>query len=314
MSLPVAILAGGLATRLRPITEQIPKALVEVAGRPFAEHQLEWLRGHGVDRRRVLVGHLGEMMCEALGDGARWGVSVRYVFDGPRLLGTGGALPRAAGAGRCVLRALRRLVSANAISRRSSGFRASGKTRLDDRVSQRRSLGSQQRRVRWTAGSSATTSSAARRRCDTSTTASACFDGARFADVADGEAFDLAACLSAICSPTDDLAGFEVPERFYEIGSPAGLEETRGYLDGEGMRHEATRDSICDEAAGDHRGARRRGDRTSGRTCSPICAPAAAGCSFSASAAAPRTARTRSTTSASSPASKLTRRPTTSPS
>ena len=93
--LPVAILAGGLATRLRPITETIPKALVEVAGRPFAEHQVEWLRAQGIERIVFLVGYRGEMVSEALGDGARWGLSIEYVFDGPTLLGTGGALRRA---------------------------------------------------------------------------------------------------------------------------------------------------------------------------------------------------------------------------
>ena len=95
MSLPVAILAGGLATRLRPITEKIPKAMVEVAGRPFAVHQLELLKRNGVTRIVFCVGYRGDMIVDALGDGSRWGLSVDYVFDGPQLLGTGGALRRA---------------------------------------------------------------------------------------------------------------------------------------------------------------------------------------------------------------------------
>jgi NDP-sugar pyrophosphorylase family protein len=95
MMLPVAILAGGLATRLRPITETIPKALVDVAGRPFAEHQVDWLCAQGIERIVFLVGYRGDMVRAALGDGARWGLSIEYVFDGPTLLGTGGALRRA---------------------------------------------------------------------------------------------------------------------------------------------------------------------------------------------------------------------------
>ncbi|MBE3064858.1 MAG: NTP transferase domain-containing protein, partial [Spirochaetes bacterium] len=95
MSLPVAILAGGLATRLWPITERIPKSLVEVAGRPFAVHQIELLRRHGLTDIVFLVGHLGEMVRDELGDGSRWGVRLQYVFDGPTLLGTGGAIRRA---------------------------------------------------------------------------------------------------------------------------------------------------------------------------------------------------------------------------
>ena len=64
MSLPTAILAGGLATRLRPATETIPKALIEVAGRPFVEHQLAWLRDQGVDRVVFCVAYRGEMIQE----------------------------------------------------------------------------------------------------------------------------------------------------------------------------------------------------------------------------------------------------------
>src|ERR1043165_9760031 len=95
MSIPVAILAGGLATRLRPITTTIPKSLVDVAGRSFAEHQIALLESHGLTDIVFLVGHLGEMVQEALGDGSRFGVRLRYVFDGPVQLGTGGALRRA---------------------------------------------------------------------------------------------------------------------------------------------------------------------------------------------------------------------------
>ena len=59
--LPVAILAGGLATRLRPITEKIPKALVEVAGKPFVFHQLDWLQRQKVNRVVLCVGYLSEI-------------------------------------------------------------------------------------------------------------------------------------------------------------------------------------------------------------------------------------------------------------
>jgi len=95
MNLPVAILAGGLATRLRPLTERIPKSLVEVGGTPFAAHQIQLLRRHGVNHIVFCVGHLGEQVQLALGDGGRWGVRLDYSFDGPLLLGTGGALRRA---------------------------------------------------------------------------------------------------------------------------------------------------------------------------------------------------------------------------
>ena len=87
--LPVAILAGGLATRMRPVTERIPKALIEVAGLPFVAHQLALLRREGVERVVLCVGFLGEMIEASIGDGARFGLSVAYSFDGEKLLGTG---------------------------------------------------------------------------------------------------------------------------------------------------------------------------------------------------------------------------------
>ena len=92
---PIAILAGGLATRLRPITETIPKSLVPVAGEPFLAHQLRLLHERGLRRAVLCVGHLGERIEAEFGDGSAYGVTLQYSFDGPRLLGTGGALRQA---------------------------------------------------------------------------------------------------------------------------------------------------------------------------------------------------------------------------
>jgi NDP-sugar pyrophosphorylase family protein len=93
--LPVALLAGGLATRLRPITEKIPKLLVEVAGEPFFTHQIRLLKAAGLTRIVLCVGYLGEKIVELYGDGRAHGVDLTYSFDGPKLLGTGGALIQA---------------------------------------------------------------------------------------------------------------------------------------------------------------------------------------------------------------------------
>jgi NDP-sugar pyrophosphorylase family protein len=92
---PVAILAGGLATRLRPITETIPKALVDVAGKPFIVRQLNYLRQQGISHVVLCIGYLGEMVREEVGSGERFGLEVSYSEDGPDLLGTGGALLKA---------------------------------------------------------------------------------------------------------------------------------------------------------------------------------------------------------------------------
>lgn len=94
---PVAILAGGLATRLRPLTERIPKSLLEVAGEPFIAHQLRLLARRGVTRVVLCLGFLGEQVQAFVGDGSRFGLRVDYSFDGDVLLGTGGALRQASG-------------------------------------------------------------------------------------------------------------------------------------------------------------------------------------------------------------------------
>ncbi len=95
MSLPVAILAGGLAIRLRPLTETIPKSLIDVAGKPFVVRQLDYLRQQGITRVVLCLGYLGEQVEVVVGDGSVFNMDVRYSWDGPRLLGTGGALKQA---------------------------------------------------------------------------------------------------------------------------------------------------------------------------------------------------------------------------
>jgi MurNAc alpha-1-phosphate uridylyltransferase len=92
---PVAILAGGRATRLYPLTMSIPKSLVPVAGEPFLAHQLRWLQGQGIERVVICCGYLGEQIERFAKDGHRFGLSVEYSYDGERALGTGGAIRRA---------------------------------------------------------------------------------------------------------------------------------------------------------------------------------------------------------------------------
>jgi N-acetyl-alpha-D-muramate 1-phosphate uridylyltransferase len=92
---PVGILAGGLSTRLRPLTEKTPKALLNIAGEPFAVHQLRLLHSQGFRKVVLCVGYLGEMIRTTIGDGTQLGVHIDYSFDGPSLLGTGGALKHA---------------------------------------------------------------------------------------------------------------------------------------------------------------------------------------------------------------------------
>jgi len=94
--LPVALLSGGLAVRMRPDTISQPKAMLLAAGKPFIEHQLKLLRGKGASRIVLCLGYLGEMIEQFVGDGSRFGLSVSYSYDGEKLIGTGGALKKAA--------------------------------------------------------------------------------------------------------------------------------------------------------------------------------------------------------------------------
>lgn len=229
MSLPVAILAGGLATRLGPVAAQRPKALVDVAGRPFAEHQIRLLRRHGIDQIVLLVGHFGEMVRDALGDGTRFGVSLRFVFDGPRALGTGGAIRHALselGPRFFVLYGDSYLDCDYAAIERA--FEASGRPALmtvcrnDDRWDRsnvrfedgrilaydKQAPGAQMRHIDYGLGA---------------------FERDVFDRFPADDAFDLAAVYRSLLAQ-DALAGYEVAGRFFEIGSPAGLEETRAHL------------------------------------------------------------------------------------
>ena len=92
---PVVILAGGLATRLRPVTEKIPKALIDVGGQPFIAHQLSLLKSYGIQSVVISAWYKGEMIREFVGNGQQFGLDVQYVFDGDHPLGTGGAIRHA---------------------------------------------------------------------------------------------------------------------------------------------------------------------------------------------------------------------------
>lgn len=230
---PVAILAGGLATRLGPLTKQTPKCLLEVSGRPFIHHQLRQLRGQGVTKVVLCLGYLGEQVVEAVGDGSAFGLEVAYSFDGPELRGTAGAIRRAMphlGDAFFVLYGDSWLECRYADVQ--AAFEAAGTLAL---------MTVFHNEGRW----------------DTSNVE---FDGGRilaydkinrtpamrYIDyglgildrramdvVPEAGAYDLATAYQEMLR-RGELAGFEVAERFYEIGSVAGLEETRAHLAGRG--------------------------------------------------------------------------------
>lgn len=89
------ILAGGLATRLRPLTDYLPKCMIKIQGKPFLEYQLELLRKNGITEMVLCLGYLADQVINYLGDGSRWGVRLTYSIEDKELLGTGGALKKA---------------------------------------------------------------------------------------------------------------------------------------------------------------------------------------------------------------------------
>jgi NDP-sugar pyrophosphorylase family protein len=226
---PVALLAGGLAKRLRPITELIPKAMVEVAGRPFIDHQLALLRRRGVRCVVLCLGHLGGQVQAHLSDGSAFGMELSYSFDGDHLLGTGGALRRAAPLlgplfwvmygdsytdidyGAVLAEFLRRdtlglmtvLFNDNRWDRSNVVFRDGRLLRYDKRQ--------QSPEMSYIDYGVALLRRAALER------------------IPPDEPFDLADLYSALVAE-GRMIGYEVTERFYEIGSPASLGETDAYL------------------------------------------------------------------------------------
>lgn len=225
--LPVAILAGGLATRLRPLTETIPKALIEVAGAPFVDHQLGLLKRNGYRDVVFCVGYLGAMLQRHVGDGERFGLNVRYVDDGPTLLGTGGALRKAApllGDAFAVLYGDAYLPIDYA--RVEAAFRDCGRPALmtvycnRDLYDRSNVVFRDGVVVRY--DKSCRTPEMEYIDYGLSVIQSSVLEGYP-------ERFDLAKVFTAL-SMAGKLAGFEVTQRFFEIGSPAGLAEAENYL------------------------------------------------------------------------------------
>ena len=225
---PVAILAGGLATRMRPVAERIPKALFEVAGKPFIEHQLALLRREGVERVVLCVGFLGEMVEAHIGDGARFGLKVAYSFDGERLLGTGGALRRALpmlGENFFVLYGDSYLDIAYAPVQ--AAYRASGLPAL---MTVFRNEG------RWDTSNVVFDGKHVVRHDKRDRTEDMAFIdyglGVVNSDIIRAwkdEAFDLSDLYGSLARE-GRLAGFEATTRFYEIGTPSGLAEADSHL------------------------------------------------------------------------------------
>lgn len=218
-----------MATRLRPMTEKIPKALVTVAGEPFLAHQLRLLHSAGLRRVVICAGYLGEMIEAEFGHGPRFDMQIAYSFDGPRLLGTGGALKQAlpllgerffvlygdsylpVDYG-CVARAfldggkpaLMTVFKNDGRWDTSNVWFEEGEIRLYDKTSRIPKM----RHIDYGLG---------------------ILSGEVLNESQAAEAFDLAGLYQQLVAK-NQLAGYEVTQRFYEIGSPEGLAELDNLL------------------------------------------------------------------------------------
>jgi NDP-sugar pyrophosphorylase family protein len=235
MSLQCVVLAGGLGTRMRPLTEDLPKALVPVLGRPFADWQLALLAQQGVRRVVYCVGYRGDMLREHVGDGSSFGLSVDWSDEGEALMGTAGAIRLALDRGmldeaffvlygdsylpvsipavdeawrRCGRPALMTVLRNEGSWDQSNCVYENGRVLLYDK-----SRGADHRTdMRWIDyGLSVLTRSVLLDRVPPGTVS----------DLAD---------LQRDLSASGELAGMEVHDRFYEAGSPEGLCDLETYL------------------------------------------------------------------------------------
>jgi len=226
MLLPVAILAGGLATRLRPLTEKIPKALIDIEGEPFIAHQLRLLRSKGVHRVVVCAGYLGERIKDYLGNGKQFGLQVDYSFDREPLLGTGGAVKKAVP---LLGRAFFVLYGDSYLScdyrAVQQAFTDSGEKALMTVLHNQGAWDSSN--VEFREGKIIAYDKKARTpRMAYIDYGLGVFQEKAFDRVPAGQAYDLARLYQSLLKQ-GELGAFEVDQRFYEIGSWQGLEDMK---------------------------------------------------------------------------------------
>lgn len=227
--LPVIILAGGLATRLHPVTKTIPKSLIEIQGEPFIAHQLRLLRKQGITDVIMCIGFLGEHIIDYVGDGHLFNLQVRYVMDGPVLLGTGGAIKKALPYIQdaffvlygdsylpCDFKAAQNAFLASQKLALMTIFRNQGQWDTSNvefsqgvlHAYDKINRNSRMHYIDYGLG---------------------LFHKNAFLGLPDNQAYDLATLYQELLRQ-NELACFEVKQRFYEVGSFTGIEELNHYL------------------------------------------------------------------------------------
>lgn len=227
------ILAGGLGTRMRPLTDVLPKTLLPVAGRPFAWHQMQWLAAQGIDDVVYCIAHQGEQIRQYWATEHAPVRSLRFVDEGNELRGTGGAL-RLALDERVLDESFLVLYGDSFLPVKFApiweAFKVSGSPAL---MTVLKNEGRWDRsnviyaggRVSLYAKNADPSMQARMRYIDYGLSA---LRRDVFAGIEE-TIFDLSTVFQRL-SMEGNLAGYEVAERFYEIGSPEGLRDLEKYL------------------------------------------------------------------------------------
>ena len=225
----LVLLAGGLATRLQPVSQTIPKSLIDINGQPFIAHQLTLLKEQGITDIVICAGYLGEQIEKFVGNGHGFGLNIKYSYDGEKLLGTAGAIKKAFPLlpetffvmyGDSYLpidfeqvsnffesqnrQALMTIIENNNQWDKSNVIFSDGQITKYDK----KDTVSEMRFIDYGLGIMT-------KKC--------------FNNVIDNEVFDLASIYQSLVKQ-DELAGYDVKERFYEIGSFSGIEEFKKYI------------------------------------------------------------------------------------
>ena len=237
--LPVVILAGGLGTRLGPLTKKQPKSMIDINGEPFIAHQLRMLKEQGIKEVAICTGYLGEQIEDYVGDGSRFGLMVGYSTDWPKRLGTAGAIKN------LLNKEWRQLLTIQAL------FVLYGDSYLTCNFEKVQKVFLEGNEVGWMAG--LMTIMHNDNKWDASNVEYAdgeikaydkgnsnlryidyglsIFQRKVFSELPSNKERDLADVYKSLLL-YGRLAAHEVKERFYEIGSPKGLAEFRRYLKG----------------------------------------------------------------------------------
>ena len=227
--LPIAVLLGGFATRLGELTKEKPKALIKIGGAPFIDYQLNLLKKNGYEKIVFCVSYKSKQIQDYIGDGSKFGLNVQYSFDGDTQLGTGGAIQNALGLlgeefaviyGDSYLPI--KFVQVERFFKSSNALAVMVVYKNEDRFD----VSNVKFKTKYKIEYSKSHQSLDMSFIDYGLTY---FRATAFEQNRLGTSYDLAELCQNL-SKQNNIDGFEVHDRFYEIGSVNGIKEFSNYL------------------------------------------------------------------------------------